>query len=201
MFGFGKKIGMTTLFLDEVATSVTALEFGEQIILQSKTKESDGYDAVQVSFGKRRKTRQSTNGHTQKYAKEEFNPLFVGEFKIQEEDLKEKYNVEDFQTGDFIDLTGKSKGKGFTGVIKRYNFGGQPASHGHEHKKARGSIGAMYPQRVLPGTKMSGREGSKTITLKKVKIVAIDTENKLIFVKGSVPGTNGGFVKIKKVNK
>jgi large subunit ribosomal protein L3 len=86
MFGFGKKIGMTTLFLDEVATSVTALEFGEQIILQSKTKESDGYDAVQVSFGKRRKTRQSTNGHTQKYAKEEFNPLFVGEFKIQEED-------------------------------------------------------------------------------------------------------------------
>jgi large subunit ribosomal protein L3 len=201
MFGFGKKIGMTTLFIDDQAVSVTAIEFGEQIVLQQKTKEKDGYDAVQVSFGKRRKARKSFLGHTKKYSDKEFNPLLISEFKIDSNNLKKEYSITDFSVGDTIDLTGTTKGKGYTGVVKRYNFGGQPASHGHEHKKARGSIGAMYPQRVIPGTRMAGREGNKNLTIKNMKVVAIDEDNNLLFVKGSVPGSNGNFVKIKKIIK
>lgn len=201
MFGFGKKIGMTTLFVEDTAVSVTAIQFGRQTKVQQKTKEKDGYEAVQIAFGQKKKTRQSSIGHTKKYTDQEFSPLLIAEFPIDSENLKDEYSIQDFTVGDIVDLTGKTKGKGYSGWVKRYNFGGQPASHGHEHKKGRGSIGAMYPQRVIPGTKMAGKHGNDNLTIKNMKIVAVDPDSELLFIKGSIPGSNGCFVKIKKVIK
>ncbi len=201
MFGFGKKIGMTRIFVDNKIVAVTAVEFAEQNLLQKKTKEKDGYEAYQIGFGNKSKTQttKAKTGHIAKNSKlKNFNPEKIGEFIIPEDKVKDSYNIEDFENGDIIDLTSTTMGKGFTGVVKRYNFGGQPASHGHEHKKARGSIGSMYPQRVLPGTKMSGRQGTKTLTLKKAKVLEVDKENQILFIKGSIPGTNGVVVKISK---
>jgi len=200
MFGFGKKVGMTRVLVEDRYLPVTAIKFENQYKVFQKTKDNDGYQAVQIGSGQKRKGKKPIVGHTKKHIKKYIHPKILGEFKVPENLIKDEYKIDDFSESDLLDLTGVSFGKGFTGVVKRYNFGGQPKSHGHEGVKARGSIGSMYPQRVLPGTKMAGNEGNKTITLKKVKIVAIDKEQQLLFVKGSVPGSNGGYLKLSKVN-
>jgi large subunit ribosomal protein L3 len=198
MLGFAKKIGMTRLFINSQSIPVTAIHFGEQFVLQRKTEDKDGYVAVQVAAYPQKKGTKARLAHIAKY-----NADLTSDFHCLEEfdlDLQNNPSLSDFSTEDLIDITGITKGRGFAGVVKRHGFAGQPASRGHDHERAPGSIGARWPQRVPAGKKMAGRMGTETVTIKKAKIVAIDTENSLIFVKGSIPGANSNYLKIQKNN-
>lgn len=199
MIGFAKKIGMTRLFIEGVATAVTAIEYVEPVVLQKKTEDKDGYTAIQAAAVKKKKTTKARVGHAKKHADIEQDFQYISEFKNLPEG-KTEFKFEDFVENDLLDITGTTIGRGFTGAVKRWGFAGQPKTHGHDHERAVGSIGAMYPQRVLPGTKMAGRTGTAKRTIKKAKIVALDSEKKLIFVKGSLPGANSSYFKVVKVN-
>jgi large subunit ribosomal protein L3 len=202
MLGFGKKIGMTRLFVDGQSIPVTAIHFGEQFVLQKKTLDKDGYNAVQVAAYPQKNGTQARLAHIAKY-----NPEISSDFHCLEEfdskialALTTNPAFSDFTTDDVIDVSGTSKGKGFAGAIKRWGFHGQPKSRGHDHVRAVGSIGARWPQRVPAGKKMAGRMGGETVTIKKAKIVALDSVNNLIFVKGSIPGPNSNYLRIQKNN-
>jgi large subunit ribosomal protein L3 len=200
MFGFAKKLGMTRLFIDNKSVGVTVLELADNVVLQRKTEETDGYSAVQVASNPKTKGTKATTGHNKKYGSDAPEFINIAEFKVAPEVEVKDISIEQFAENDLLKVSGKTIGRGFTGVVKRYDFRGQPASHGHDHERAVGSIGAMGIQRVLPGTKMAGRHGNSQQTLHKVKIVAIDPEQKLLFVKGSLPGPNSNFLKIEKMS-
>lgn len=202
---FAKKIGMTRLFVGEVAKPVTVIQIKPTYVLQIKTTKNDGYEAVQMGSVLKsiRKSRKPLVGITQKYT----DITDSREFQLVEEfkrvDLigdKKKIDIADFSETDLLDITGTTIGRGFTGPIKRWGFKGQPASHGHDVIRKHGSIGTRWPQRVPKGKKMAGHYGNEVLTLKKVKILAIDSEFGLIFVNGSLPGANGGYLKIQKAN-
>ena len=205
MFGFAKKIGMTNIFFEDKNVPVTALEVVENFILEKKSPEKHGYSAIQIGAFRKKKNKggkssKAVRGHVKKYLNEDKSFLCIGEFRdveLPSED-KKSITIEDFAEKDTLKVTGHSIGKGFSGVVKRYDFGGQPATHGHEGVKARGSIGAQQPQRVIPGTKMAGQYGNSQVTFDGLKILAIDKEKNLLFVKGSVPGSNSNFIKIRK---
>lgn len=200
MFGFAKKIGMTRLFIENRSVPVTVLEFTPNTVIRKKSEEKDGYQAVQVAALKKRRVNKPLKGYLVKNGIT-FDPLTIGEFKVEiAEDIKTT-SIQDFNVNDVIQATGITKGRGFTGAIKRWGFHGQPASHGHDHKRAVGSIGSRWPQRVLKGKKMAGKSGNSTNTIKGLTVVAVDTENNLLFVRGSVPGANNGVIKIEKVNR
>jgi large subunit ribosomal protein L3 len=199
MFGFARKIGMTRLFIDGRSIPVTAIEFADQVILQKKTQETDGYKALQVGAFARTKATKAAAGHAKKYADKEESYICLEEFTLKDDQEVTEIKFEDFAAGDLLELAGTTKGKGFTGAVKKYGFHGQPASHGHDHVKAVGSIGTRWPQRTLPGKKMAGRMGGDKQTLKKAKILVLDAEKKLFFIKGSIPGPNGGYLKISKL--
>ncbi len=199
MFGFALKVGMTRLFKDGSSIPVTAVRFGNSTIVQTKTKDKDGYDAVQIgSFGKKT-TNKAKTGHVKKHAGTDKTFAQLEEFRGVDAGDKKSFSIRDFAEGDLLNVSGYTKGRGFTGVVKRYGFSGQPKSHGHDHERAVGSIGASWPQRVNKGTKMAGRNGNEKETLRSAQVVAIDQEKNLIFIKGSLPGSNGSFLKIKKV--
>jgi large subunit ribosomal protein L3 len=199
--GFAKKIGMTRLFLDGKNTPVTVLQFGRNFILQKKLVEKEGYSAIQVGSVAKRKGSQAKLGHIKKYSEVQSDLRFLSEFKdVKIAEDKTTFDINDFEINDLLDLSGSVVGRGFAGVVKRHGFHGQPASRGHDHERAPGSIGSRWPQRVLPGKKMAGHMGTNTVTLKKVKVLAIDHENNLLFVNGSVPGSNSGYLKVKKVS-
>jgi large subunit ribosomal protein L3 len=198
MLGFGKKIGMTRLFIKGQSIPVTAIHFGEQFILQRKTEDKDGYNAVQIAAYPQKNGTKARLGHITKH-----NSEITSDFHCLEEfdtDISDNPTIADFATEDVIDVTGITKGRGFAGVVKRYHFRGQPKSHGHDHNRAPGSIGSRWPQRVPAGKKMAGRMGTETVTIKKARIVAIDAENNLLFVKGSIPGANSNYVRLEKNN-
>jgi large subunit ribosomal protein L3 len=198
--GFAKKIGMTQLFINGKATPVTAIQFQPTFVLQLKTVEKEGYKSIQVGSVKKRKDSKANLGHVKKALTDiDHSFRLITEFKTNIERNKSEYTIEDFSENDHIDLTGKTIGRGYTGAVKRWGFAGQPASHGHDHVKAVGSMGSRWPQRVTAGKKMAGRHGNTNLTIKKAKIVAIDKENSLIFIKGSIPGANSSFLKIQKV--
>jgi large subunit ribosomal protein L3 len=202
MIGFAKKIGMTRLFVEGKSVAVTSLVFENSYLVQSKVAAKDGYDAVQVGAFKKSsgKSNAASKGHVKKHADKNVQFIKLTEFRdVKVTDDKSVFDINDFQVGDFLDITGITIGRGFAGVVKRHGFGGQPASHGHDHVRAAGSIGSRWPQRVGIGKKMAGRMGTQTRTLKKVNIVAIDHENSLLFVQGSVQGANKSILKIKKV--
>ena len=202
MIGFAKKIGMTRLFIDGKSTVVTSLVFENSYVVQTKKLEVDGYSAVQVgAYNKSSaKSISSAKGHSKKHNNQDVQYLQLSEFRdFKLPENKVQFNINDFKEGDILDVTGVTIGRGFAGVVKRHGFGGQPASHGHDHVRAPGSIGSRWPQRVGIGKKMAGRMGTETRTLKNVKILAIDIENSLIFVNGSVQGANKSILKIKKV--
>jgi large subunit ribosomal protein L3 len=200
MFGFGKKIGMTRLFIGDKATAVTVVQFSKQYLVQKKTIEIDGYNAIQIGSGKTKKPTKQLKGHS-KNANLTFVPKTLGEFKIENlDDSKTTFDITDFIEEDLINVTGVTVGKGFTGAIKRHGFHGQPASHGHDHVRAVGSIGSRWPQRTLPGKKMAGRSGGENLTLNKQKLLAVDKDLNLLFIKGSLPGVNGSILKIQKAN-
>ncbi len=200
----GRKIGMTTYYHDDgTAESVTAVEVGPCVVTQVKTQARDGYDAVQVGFLEASKLNQAEAGHQSRSGGkfshlQEFKADDLGEFEVGQE-LK----ADVFEVGEPIKVIGTSKGKGFAGVVRRYNFRGGPKTHGQSDRhRAPGSIGAgSSPGRVWPGTRMGGHYGVDRVTVKGLRVVAADVEKNVVLVRGSIPGATNGIVRIEKQSK
>ncbi len=204
----GKKIGMTQLFgADGTVVPVTVIQTGPCIVVQKKDAARDGYDAVQVGFGSRKAQRvnKPAQGHFKKAGKGAFEIL--REFrtdKAGEYELGQEIKAADlFQSGDFVDVAGISKGHGFSGVIKRWSFAGFPGSHGtHEYFRHGGSIGnRSYPGRVFKGKRMAGHWGDERVSVQNLEIVEVRPEENLLLIKGSVPGAQRSVVIIKRASK
>jgi large subunit ribosomal protein L3 len=199
----GRKLGMTQVF-DESGRMypVTVVEAGPCCVVQIKTKERDGYEAIKVGFGEMKKEK-----NVNKAMKGIFKKVGVGLYRLLKEfpmsDLKvgEMITVEKFQKGDVISVSGVSKGKGFQGVMKRHNYKGGPASHGSMFYRAPGSIGASsFPSRVWKNKGLPGHMGSEVVTVKNLKIVDVKAEQNLLLILGAVPGSKGTYLEIRKDN-
>lgn len=198
----GRKLGMTRVFNEQGASvPVTVLDMSANRVTQVKSKDTDGYTAVQVTFGKKKANRvnKPESGHFAKAGVEA--GLGLVEFSISEEKLSElkvgdQITVSIFEVGQLVDVTGTSKGKGFSGTIKRHNFGSQRTSHGNSRShRVPGSIGmAQDPGRVFPGKRMAGQYGNVKTTVQHLEIVRVDVERQLLLVKGAVPGAVNGNV-------
>ncbi len=200
----GRKIGMTQIFEENgTVIPVTVLQAGPVTVVQRKTTEKEGYESVQVGFEDiaERKVNKALKGHF----KDQKLCRFLKEFRVEDAHAIEVGQVFDtslFAEGDKVAVTGTTKGRGFSGVMKRHGFGGQPASHGHRGHRGTGSIGqCAQPSRVFKGKKMPGRYGNSKQTTLGLKIVKILPQEHLILVKGAVPGKNGGLISIKKSNR
>lgn len=197
----GTKIGMTQIIgEDGVVTPVTILQAGPATVTQVKTVESDGYNAVQLGYGQGKNLSKSVSGHVKK-AGEKVSPKVLKEFRVEElpEEIKsgDTLTVESFELGDKVTVTGTSKGKGFAGTVKRWNFNESRNTHGFKGNIRRvGSIGSMYPQKVFKGKRMPGRMGHDQVTVKNLVVAYIDKDNNLLGVKGAVPGPNKGIVTV-----
>ena len=200
----GKKVGMTQLFeADGRVAPATVLRAGPCVVVQAKTVESDGYEAVQLGLveGAPRKVNRPDAGH---FKKAGVPPTrIVREVAVAEggdaAKAGDQVNVSIFADGERVDVIGTSRGKGFQGVMKRHNFGGGRASHGSMFHRAPGSIGqSSYPSRVFPGMRAHGHMGAERVTVRNLKVLKVDAENHLIVVRGAVPGANGGYVVIRK---
>jgi len=221
----GRKVGMTQIY-DESGKSVpvTVLQAGPCDVLQVRTDDRDGYSAVQVGYldKPRRLASRSERGHVAKLDSKRskkrsaagVEPVgkagcepkrFVREFRGQAGDLEVggKVTVEAFAEVASVDVTATSKGRGFSGVMKRHNFAGQRASHGVKkcHRHAGGTGCSAYPSRLFKGIRMAGQYGAKKITVRNQKVVRVDGENNLLVLKGAVPGPNGGYVVVQQTNK
>ena len=197
-FILGKKLGMSQVFKDDKVIPVTLIESGPNFVTQVKTKEKDGYSAVQLGFGekKEKNIKKPQKGHLKKIG----NLRWLKEFRIDPTELKrgDEVKISDFNPGDKVTVIAISKGKGFQGVVKRHGFHGGPKSHGQKDRhRAPGSIGASWPQHVIKGMKMAGRMGGDKVTVKNLEIVEVDNENNLIAIKGAIPGRKGTLVMIK----
>jgi len=169
---------------------VTLIEAGPCKVLQIKTKEKDGYTAVQIGFKEMKKSKKSQKGKEFKYLREFQDG--------QEYEVGSEIDISVFKEGDKIKISGTSKGKGFQGGVKRWGFHGRGASHGVKHEaRTLGSTGSAFPQRVIKGRKMPGRMGFERITIKNLKIAKIDKENNLLAVKGAIPGRRGTLLEIR----
>lgn len=196
----GKKCGMTRIFTEDgVSIPVTVVEVDPNRITQVKTQETDGYSAIQVTSGSRRASRvtKSMAGHYAKASTEAGRGLW--EFRVEGEEsfqVGDQLNVDRFEAGQKVDVTGQSKGKGFAGAIKRWNFSMQDATHGNSlSHRAPGSIGqCQTPGRVFKGKKMSGHMGAERVTVQSLEVVRVDVERNLLLIKGAVPGAPGGDV-------
>ncbi len=208
-FILGQKIGMSQFFTKEGQfIPVTLIECGPCYVLQRKNKEpritlrqaqevrgGDGYEAIQIGF---ERLKESKVKKTQKQKPYRYIKEFRGDIDISKHNTGDEINVSAFKEGDIVNVSGISKGKGFQGAVKRWNFAGKFASHGvkHEHRTI-GSIGSRFPQRVVPGKKMPGRMGGERTTVKNLKIVKIDPGNNLLVVRGAVPGRKGTLLEIR----
>lgn len=201
----GKKIGMTSLFDDQgQVIPCTVIEAGPCYVTQVKTKENDGYEAVQVGFGERKETRQTKpmQGHFKKAGVKyhrylrEFQGINVAELKPGTEVRIESV----FAKGDIVSVAGASKGRGFQGVVKRHHFGGGFRTHGQsDRERAPGSIGSSsFPSRVFRGQRMAGRMGGQRVTVKNLEVVQVIPESNILIVKGAVPGHINSLVEIHK---
>ncbi len=196
----GTKIGMTQIIgEDGVVTPVTILQAGPATVTQVKTVETDGYNAVQLGYGLGKNLSKSVSGHVKK-AGENVTPKILKEFRVEDApEIKsgDVLTVESFELGDKVTVTGTSKGKGFAGTVKRWNFNESRNTHGFKGNIRRvGSIGSMYPQKVFKGKKMPGRMGHDQVTVKNLVVAYIDKENNLLGVKGAVPGPAKGIVTV-----
>jgi large subunit ribosomal protein L3 len=201
----GKKLGMTQLFAEDgTVTPVTVIKAGPCIVVQKKTVNTDGYNAVQLGFVEEkppRRVNKPTEGHFKRAGVPPTRVL--REVRVEASDeatsIGDKILVDIFNENDLVDVIGKSKGRGFAGFIKRHGFAGGRASHGSMFHRAPGSIGqSAYPSRVFKGTRMAGHMGDERKTLKNLRVVAVDTEKNLLMIRGAVPGPNGAYVLIKK---
>jgi large subunit ribosomal protein L3 len=203
----GKKLGMTRIFNEQnEVIPVTVVLAGPCKIAQIKNVENDGYNAVQLCFGKK-KIKNATKpllGHLKKY-NINFLPEIIKEVEVEKiEGLTpgQEVNISIFNVNEVVDVQGYTKGKGFAGVVKRWGFGGGPTTHGQsDRQRAPGSIGSQRPQRVPKGRKMAGHLGNELVTIKNLQIVKIDTERNLLFIKGAIPGNKNSIVLIKKTGK
>ena len=200
----GKKIGMTRVFDEEgVAVAVTVVEAGPCPVIQVKTPETDGYEAIQLGFGARKakRAKKARLGHVAK-AGLDTAPAILREFapdEGQDYELGQSLTVEIFETGESVKVTGTSKGKGFQGVVKRYGFAGRPASHGHPGSRTPGSMGpGTDPSRVIKGKKLPGQMGNVRKTIRNIEVIKVDPERNLLFLKGGVPGSRNSYLLISK---
>ena len=202
----GKKIGMTRVYDDKgKATPVTVIEAGGNTALQIKTEDSDGYSSVQVGFDTQKPQRvtQPLLGHFKKASSEP--KKFIREFRLPEGTALEgavDLNVSQFAVGDVVDVIGRSKGKGFQGVMKKHNMAGQPMSHGHMMHRRNGAIGnRSTPGRIWKNMGMPGHMGDERITVQNLRVVQVRPEEGVILISGAVPGANGGYVVIRPAIK
>jgi len=201
----GKKLGMTQVFSDEgISVPVTVIEVEPSVVIQKKTKETDGYEALQLGYGriKQKSVTKALQGHFRKADKGLFRIL--REFKMDIEGCEpgQEMKAEVFEPGDYVDIVGTTKGKGFAGVVKRHGFHGGRATHGSMFHRAPGSIGASAdPSRVFKGTKLPGRMGNERKTVQNLQVWAVRPELNVILVKGAVPGSKNGFLLIKQAIK
>ncbi|MEK7493825.1 MAG: 50S ribosomal protein L3 [Patescibacteria group bacterium] len=197
-FLLGNKIGMTRIFNEKgTAIAVTLIDVPPCKVTQIRTKERDGYDAVQLGFGAKNKTNKPEKGHAG--ALGAFSVL--KEYRVEgatDKKVGDAVDVSMFTEGEAIKVSGISKAKGFQGVVKRHHFGGGRASHGQKHSEREpGSIGATWPQRVLKGTRMAGRMGGERKTVTGITVAKIDAEHNILAVTGAVPGRRGTLLEIK----
>ncbi len=198
-----KKIAMTQIFTEEgKAVPVTVVEAGPCMVTQIKTVEKEGYAALQLGFGavKEKKLSRPQKGH---FESKDLEPRrHLAELRVDDPSgysLGQEITVDIFSKGDRVDVTGKSRGKGFAGVIKRHNFRGGPGSHGAHFHRAPGAIGACAtPSRVFKGTRMPGRMGADRVTAINLEVVDVKSERNFLLLKGSVPGPDGGLLVIRE---
>ncbi len=200
----GRKLGMTQMFSEDGnAVPVTVIEVEPSIVVQRKTKEKEGYNAVQLGYGRIKQTKATKplQGHFKKADKGCFS--IMREIRTDEAlEPGQEIKAEIFKSGDYVDIVGTTKGKGFAGVIKRHGFSGGRATHGSMFHRAPGSIGASAdPSRVLKGKRLPGHMGHAKKTVQNVVVVAVRSEKNLILVKGAVPGSKNEIVMIKKAKK
>lgn len=205
-YALGKKVGMTQIFTEEgTQVPVTVIAVEPQVVVQRKTVEIDGYDAIQVATGtvKEKRVNKPLKGHYDKagvaYKKvlREF-PLAGGE----DYNVGDEIKVDVFEAGDKVDVTGTSKGKGTAGLIKRHNFGRGRETHGSKFHRMPGGMGAAsFPGRVWKGHRMMGRMGNERVTVQNLEIVRVDAENNFLLVKGAVPGPKNGLVRVRATVK
>ena len=201
----GRKIGMTQVFTtDGKLIPVTVVEATPNVVLQKKTVATDGYDAIQVGFEDKRE-KLATKAHKGHVAKAETAPKrFIKEFRYDEMmsyEVGDLVKVDSFVAGEVVDVQGTSKGKGYQGVIKRHNQHIGPKGHGSGAHRIVGSMGPIAPNRIAPGKKLPGQMGHVTRTVQNLEVVAVDTENNLLLIKGSIPGPKKGMVVVKSAVK
>jgi large subunit ribosomal protein L3 len=205
----GKKVGMTRIFSEQgEVIPVTVIEAGPCFVAQIKTVERDGYAAVQLGF-EETKPKSLTRSQLRHLEKSELPPLrFLREFRTRENEIDgfkegQKVTVDVFEAGEFVDVSGTSKGRGFAGVVKRHGFRGGPKSHGQSDRhRAPGSIGACTtPGRVFKGKRMPGRMGGDRVTVQGLRVELVDPERNLLVVRGAVPGAKNGLLKIQQARK
>ncbi|WP_068777677.1 50S ribosomal protein L3 [Paenibacillus sp. FJAT-26967] len=201
----GKKLGMTQVFTPEGnVVPVTVIEVGPCVVLQKKDVDNDGYESIQIGFAdkKEKNATKPEIGHAKKantapkrYVKE-FRGVTLGEYEVGQE-LK----ADLFSEGEFVDVSGTSKGKGFQGVIKRHNQHTGPMSHGSRYHRGPGSMGSIAANRVMKGKKLPGHMGSETVTLQNLQVIKVDADRNVILVKGSIPGPRNSYVSVKSAVK
>jgi len=202
----GRKAGMTQIFGEKgEVIPVTLVEAGPCIVLQKKTSDQEGCEAIQLGY-EDIKEKKLTKSLKAKFTKIKVKPKrYIREFRVNNLDdyeVGQEIKVDIFKEGSFVDVCGTSKGKGFAGVIKRWGFKGGPKSHGSRFHRAPGSIGASAsPSRVFKGQKLPGQMGNKKVTIQSLKIVRLDKEKNLLVIKGAVPGASRGIVIIEKAEK
>ena len=202
----GKKVGMTQIFAESgEVIPVTVIQAGPEVVIQVKTTETDGYNAVQVGFEDQKPQRlnKPLTGH---FAKSGVSPKkHLAEFTFEEGEeytVGQEITVADFEEGILVDVTGTSKGKGTQGNIKRHGHHRGPMTHGSKHKRLHGALaGATYPSRVFKGNKSPGRMGRDTVTVQNVRLVKVDADRNLMLIKGAVPGGKGSLVRIRPAVK
>lgn len=196
----GKKLGMSQIFDGREVIPVTVIQAGPCKVVQKKTAEKDGYDAVQLAFEEERKNSRVTKAMAGHFKKAQIPPhRHIKEIRMSGFEQGQDVNVDIFKKGDLVKITGVSKGKGFAGVMKRHNFGGGPDSHGSMFNRRPGSIGSSaWPSRVWPGKKLPGHMGTVTVSVKNIKVVDVRPEQNLLLVRGAVPGGDNALVLITK---
>ncbi|MBO8162002.1 MAG: 50S ribosomal protein L3 [Thermosipho sp. (in: Bacteria)] len=199
----GRKIGMTRVFQGDKVIPVTVIKAGPCYVVQKKTVETDGYNAIQLGFEETKKVNKPMEGV---FKKAGVKPLrILKEFRVEEPEkfeVGQEIKVDIFDEGDKVDITGWSKGRGFAGAMKRWGFRGGPKSHGAKFHRELGSVGQhSEPARIFKGKKMPGQYGNERVTILNSEIVKIDVDNNLIAVKGGVPGARGGLVLIRTAKR
>lgn len=201
----GRKLGMTQVFTPEgVVVPVTVIQAGPCVVLQKKDADNDGYESIQIGFEdkKEKNANKPEIGHAKKaetapkrYVKE-IRGVDLGAFEVGQE-----IKADLFAEGEYVDVTGTSKGKGFQGVIKRHNQSTGPQSHGSRYHRGPGSMGSIAANRVMKGKKLPGHMGKETVTLQNLQVIKVDAERNVILVKGSIPGPKNSFVTVKSAIK